>query len=48
MFQRLKEEDRLYILAGLYGAPKEVFELAKLHDVFEIIPDVAAYIKANS
>ena len=46
-FQTLKEEGR-FVLASLQGAPKEVFELAKLHDVFEIFPDVAAAMKANS
>ncbi|MBL4665268.1 MAG: STAS domain-containing protein [Nitrospinaceae bacterium] len=46
-FQTLKEDGR-FVLAGLHGAPKEVFELAKLHDVFEIFPDVAAAMKANS
>ena len=46
-FQTLKEEGR-FVLAGLHGAPKEVFELAKLHNVFEIFPDVAAAMKVNS
>ena len=45
-FQTLKEEGR-FVLAGLHGAPKEVFELAKLHNVFEIFPDVAAAMKVN-
>lgn len=43
-FQMLKENGR-FVLAGLQGAPKEIFELAKLHDVFEIFPDVAAAMK---
>jgi anti-sigma B factor antagonist len=47
ILQTLKEEDR-FVLAGLHGAPKEVFELVKLHDVFEIFPDVAAAMKVNS
>ena len=46
-FQTLKEEGR-FVLASLHGGPKEVFELAKLHDVFENFPDVVTYIKANS
>ncbi|MEK9628766.1 MAG: STAS domain-containing protein [Nitrospinota bacterium] len=46
-FQALKE-DGWFVLAGLHGAPKEVFELAKLHDVFEIYPDVPAAMKKNS
>ena len=45
-FQTLKEEGR-FVLAGLHGAPKEVFELVKLHNVFEIFPDVAAAMKVN-
>ena len=44
--QTLKEEGR-FVLAGLHCAPKEVFELAKLHDVFEIFSDVAAAMKVN-
>jgi hypothetical protein len=35
-------------LASLHGAPKEVFELAKFHNAFEIFPDVAAAMKVNS
>ncbi len=46
-FQTLKEDGR-FALAGLHGGPKEVFELAKLHDIFEIFPDVGAAMKANS
>jgi anti-sigma B factor antagonist len=38
-YQMLKDEG-WFVLAGLHGAPKEVFELAKLHDVFQIFPDV--------
>ena len=38
-YQMLKDEGR-FVLAGLHGAPKEVFELAKLHEVFQIFPDV--------
>ncbi|MZG54005.1 MAG: STAS domain-containing protein [Nitrospinae bacterium] len=45
-FQRLKDEGR-FDLAGLNGAPKEVFELAKLHDVFEIFPDVPAAMEKH-
>ena len=32
----------------LHGASKEVFELAKLHNVFEIFSDMAAAMKVNS
>ncbi len=46
-FQMLKDEGR-FVLAGLNGAPKEVFELAKLHDVFEIFPDVPAALQGTS
>jgi anti-sigma B factor antagonist len=46
-FQILKEEGR-FVLASLHGFPKEVFELAKLHNVFEIFPDVAAAMEVNS
>ena len=35
-------------MAGLHRAPKEVFELTKLHNVLEIFPDVAAAMKVNS
>jgi anti-sigma B factor antagonist len=38
-YQMLKDKGQ-FALAGLTGAPKEVFELAKLHDVFQIFPDV--------
>ncbi len=43
-YQILKDEGR-FVLAGLHGAPKEVFELAKLHDVFQIFPDVQGAMK---
>ncbi len=46
-FQTLKEDGR-FVLAGLQGAPKEVFELAKLHDVFDIYPDVPMAMEADS
>ena len=38
-YQMLKDEGR-FVLTGIHGAPKEVFELAKLHEVFQIFPDV--------
>jgi anti-sigma B factor antagonist len=40
-YQTLKDKGK-FSLVGLCGAPKEVFELAKLHDVFDIFPDVAS------
>jgi anti-sigma B factor antagonist len=38
-YQTFKDEGR-FVLAGLQGSPKEVFDMAKLHDVFQIFPDV--------
>ena len=35
-------------MAGLHGAPNEVFDLAKSHDVFEVFSDVFGVIKTNS
>ena len=45
-FQTLKDEGR-FVLSGLHGAPKEVFELAKLHEVFQIFPDVPTASRGN-
>jgi len=42
-YQTLQEKGQ-FALAGLQGSPKEVFELAKLHDVFQIFPDVPSAI----
>ena len=39
-YQIFKGEGR-FVLAGLQGSPKEVFDMAKLHDVFQIFPDVS-------
>ena len=45
-YQTLKDEGR-FVLAGLHGAPKEVFELAKLHEVSQIFPLLAG-VTSNS
>ena len=37
--QRLKDEAR-FVLEGLQGSSKELFDMAQLHDVFQISPDV--------
>lgn len=47
-YQKLKKSGGRFLLAGLQGAPKEVFEMAKLHDVFEVYADVPAAIKSLS
>lgn len=45
-FQKLKKIGGRFILASLQGAPKDVFEMAKLHDVFEIFADVSSATKS--
>lgn len=47
-YQKLKKSGGRFLLAGLQGAPKEVFEMAKLHDVFEVYADVPSAIKSLS
>lgn len=47
-FRKLENEKGRFVLAGLQGAPKEVFEMAKLHDVFELFPDVASALVSQS
>jgi anti-anti-sigma regulatory factor len=37
--QALKDEGR-FVLEGLQGSPKKLFDMAQLHDVFSIFPDV--------
>ena len=39
-YQKLKRSGGRFLLAGLQGSPKDVFEMAKLHDVFEVCLDV--------
>ena len=45
--QTLEKEGGKFLIAGLSGAPLEVFEMAKLHEVFELFPDVSAAIKSQ-
>ncbi len=47
-FQTLEKVEGTFLLAGLQGAPKETFEMAKLHDVFELYPDVASALKSQT
>ncbi|MBI5428216.1 MAG: STAS domain-containing protein [Nitrospinae bacterium] len=44
--QRLKKMGGKFLLARLTGAPREVFEMAKLHDVFEVHADVPSAVKS--
>lgn len=46
-FQTLEKSQGKFVIAGLQGAPKEIFEMAKLHDVFELYPDIASAIKSQ-
>ncbi len=46
-FQTLEKSQGKFVLAGLQGAPKEIFEMAKLHDVFELYPDITSAIKSQ-
>ncbi|KMP10714.1 hypothetical protein UR09_05425 [Candidatus Nitromaritima sp. SCGC AAA799-A02] len=36
----VEQAEGKFMLAGLKGAPKDVFEMAKLHDVFAMYPDL--------
>ena len=45
-YQTLKDEGR-FVLAGLQGSPKEVFDMAKLHDVFQIFRDTSSAMAAS-
>ncbi|GJL79410.1 MAG: hypothetical protein NPINA01_23990 [Nitrospinaceae bacterium] len=47
-FQTLEKAKGAFLLAGLQGAPKETFEMAKLHDVFELYPDVASALDSRT
>ncbi len=38
----VEQASGIFMLAGLHGAPREVFEMAKLHNVFSIYPDLTA------
>ncbi len=43
--QRLQKIEGRFMLAHLNGAPKDVFEMAKLHEVFDLYPDVDSALK---
>ncbi|PIQ97289.1 MAG: hypothetical protein COV67_05000 [Nitrospinae bacterium CG11_big_fil_rev_8_21_14_0_20_56_8] len=45
-FRVLEKEGGKWLLAGLTGAPREVFEMAKLHDVFATFPDVDSALES--
>ena len=45
-FQTLEKSQGKFLIAGLQGMPLEIFEMAKLHDVFELYPDIASAIKS--
>ncbi len=47
-FQTLEKSQGKFLIAGLQGAPLEIFEMAKLHDVFELYPDIASAIKSQT
>lgn len=47
-FQSLEKSQGKFVIAGLQGVPKEIFEMAKLHDVFELYPDITSAIKSQS
>jgi anti-sigma B factor antagonist len=43
--QKLGKMGGKLVLVGLNGAPKEVFDMAKLHDVFKISAEMAEALK---
>ncbi|VAX28982.1 hypothetical protein MNBD_NITROSPINAE05-1270 [hydrothermal vent metagenome] len=45
--QMLEKTQGKFLIAGLQGAPLEIFEMAKLHNVFELYPDIASAIKSQ-
>lgn len=46
-FQTLEKSQGKFLLAGLRGAPLEIFEMAKLHNVFELYPNLTSAIKSQ-
>jgi|GEM_PF-382889 len=46
-FQTLDKTEGKFLIAGLRGAPLEIFDMAKLHDVFELYPDITSAIKSQ-
>lgn len=45
--QTLEKSGGKFLMAGLKGAPLEVFEMAKLHEVFDLYPDISAAIQSQ-
>jgi len=45
--QKVQKKEGRFLLAHLRGNPKEVFDMAKLHEVFEVHPDVPSAIQAQ-
>ena len=45
-YQKLKKSGGKFLLACIQGAPKEIFEMAKLHDVFEVYADIPSAIRS--
>ena len=43
--QKLGKMGGRLVLVGLNGSPKEVFEMAKLHDVFNVSPELPDALK---
>lgn len=42
--QKVQKLEGQFALAAMTGAPKEVFDMAKLHEVFSVYPDVPSAI----
>lgn len=40
--QRVKKSGGRFLLANLQGAPRVVFDMAKLHNVFEVFADISS------
>ncbi|QPJ60956.1 MAG: STAS domain-containing protein [Candidatus Nitronauta litoralis] len=45
--QKVQKLEGRFFLASITGAPKEVFDMAKLHEVFNVYDDVADAIDAH-
>ena len=43
----VEQASGIFMLAGLHGAPREVFEMAKLHNVFSIYLDLTAALDSQ-
>ncbi len=46
--QKVQKSDGRFLLANLRGNPREVFDMAKLHEVFEVYEDVPAALAAQA